>query len=158
MKKLRIDETLFDMAFERDTDFHDVYPQNVYLDCDTGNILWVFMSDDDADFDGTPPEENRAKRLAVEAEPQRYIEISGRSHGEHHDILREFLVSDWKEDEGKKAFAQGAYTGSIGRWKEAMEDAGEYEIVYAWHEFKDEALKRERVDFLRERGIEPIWV
>lgn len=158
MKKLRIDEVLFNMVFERDIDYQDVYPQNVYLDCENGEIIWVFTSDEDADLDGTPPEENRAKRLAVEAEPRRYIEISGRSHGEHHDILRDFLVSDWTEDKEKKTFAQGAYTGSIGRWKKAMEDAGEYEVVDAWYDFKDEALKRERDDFLRERGIEPLWM
>jgi hypothetical protein len=45
MKKLRIDEMQLERALVRDFDFHDIYPKNIYLDLETGQILHVYDSD-----------------------------------------------------------------------------------------------------------------
>ena len=58
MKRLRIDKVQFDLAFDRDVDYHDTYPQEAYLDCETGDIFWVYKSDDDAVLDGWIEEKN----------------------------------------------------------------------------------------------------
>ena len=76
-------------AFERDEDFEQ-YFQSTHLDLETGKIVWVFDEEDDAEmWAGISSAENAAIREQVEAAPERYLEIRGRKHGKHHDILRE---------------------------------------------------------------------
>ncbi len=41
---------MFIHAFERDVDFHDEYPQSSYLDLETGEVIWVFEEDEDAEM------------------------------------------------------------------------------------------------------------
>ena len=36
---MAIDRTLFMMAFGRDVDFHDSFPQSTYLDRRTGDVI-----------------------------------------------------------------------------------------------------------------------
>ena len=36
------------MAFGRDVDYHDTLPQLIYLDRQTGDIVWLYGSDNDA--------------------------------------------------------------------------------------------------------------
>ena len=104
-------------AFERDVDFEQ-YSQSAYLDLEGGKVVWLFDEDDDAEmWAGIPAHENTALRKLIEAGPERYLEIRGQDHGEHHDILREFLNSNWTDDEVLWAKAHDAYSGSIGGWK-----------------------------------------
>ena len=42
---LVIDRMLFTMAFGRDVDFHDMYPQTTYLDRRTGDVVWLYEDD-----------------------------------------------------------------------------------------------------------------
>ena len=94
------------MAFGRDVDFHDAYPQSAYLDRLTGDIIWLYDEDDDAYIEvGVAPEENRADRERVASDLHRYLEIPGLDHGDHHDILRRFLHSEWTEDTALRARA-----------------------------------------------------
>ena len=59
-----IDRDLFLMAFGRDVDYHDIGPQLVYLDRTTGDIAWLYETDNDAEMEvGIPAEENRQERL-----------------------------------------------------------------------------------------------
>ena len=89
-----IDKGLLLMAFGRDVDYHDTVPQLIYLDRHTGDIVWLYGSDDDAYMEtGLPVEENREGREAVAAEPDRYLEIPGLDHEDHHRMLRLFLRS-----------------------------------------------------------------
>jgi len=74
------------------------------------DLAWIYDEDDDAETYGLRPDENRQMRECIAVEPKRYLLIPGLSHGEHHDILRAFLQSDWTEDETR----QNAYLGSIG--------------------------------------------
>ena len=155
MRTLAIDRSLFLMAFGRDVDYHDMVPQRTWLDRSTGDVLWFYESDEDAFFEGgIPAGENREERERVEAEPERYLEIPGLEHGEHHGILREFLGSDWTGDEARLRHADAAYSGSIGRW---IRDVGDEGAIRAFREYQETQIAAMAEGFLRENGIVPEW-
>ena len=152
---LGIDRDLFTMAFGRDVDFHDTVPQLIYLDRQTGDVVWLYGSDDDAEMEaGIPADENRQERQAIAAEPERYLEIPGLDHDDHHRILRRFLMSDWTRDKARRRRAEDAYRGSIGKWKR---DVGDEDAVDAFYGFRDAEIVAMAEAFLRENGIEPVW-
>ena len=156
MRKLSIDETLFLQAFEQDVDFNyiDVY-QLTCLDLETGEVISVFEDDAEAEMTaGIEPKDNAALREQIEASPERYVEIPGRDHGEHHDILREFLSSPWTDDQELRKQAQDAYSGSIGGWREAVENL---DVVHAYYAFRERKIKALAEEFLLEHGVEPVW-
>jgi hypothetical protein len=154
-RKVPIDEFLLLDAFGRDVDFHDAYPQSVYLNIETGELLWLWQDDEDASMDGgIPPEENAAIRQNIETSPASYLEIPGRDHGEHHEILKDFLDSNWTDDDDARLMARSAYFRSIGGWIKGVnnDQAGS-----AYYDFRDHAIKSRAEQFLNEHGIEPLW-
>ena len=44
---------------------------------------------------GVDSDDNREIRESIEASPERYVEIPRLTHGQCHEILQEFLESDW---------------------------------------------------------------
>lgn len=155
LQKVSIDYDIFLMAFGRDVDFHDAHSQFTYLNRENGDILWVYEDDEDAPWDaGIPAEENRELREQIKATPARYLEIPGLSHGGHHEILREFLDSEWTEDEDEWKRVRNAYFGSIGGWKKSLDDES---IAYVFYNFRERRIKQLVEKFLREHGIEPLW-
>ena len=77
-RKLKVDVTLFFRAFSRDVDFHDTYPQSVFLDLDTGEVFWIYDDDEIASFCfGIPEAENKANRERVKDTPERYLDSIG---------------------------------------------------------------------------------
>lgn len=155
LRKLTIDHVLFSMAFDRDAQFHEAYPQSAFVDRESGEVLWVCEDDEHARMEaGIPAEENRARREGIEAAPDRYLEIPSLDHGDHHEILRAFLKSDWTDDEKTRSLAFNAYSGSIGRWKKSV---GDRTIVHAYYDFCERKMKQMADEFLRAHGIEPLW-
>ena len=165
LKEISADEPLFRMAFEQDIPYHDIDEQdipdpdiedNAFLDLRTGDVYWIADSDKDAATGwGIPENENRAMRLKIMAEPDRYPNIPGLSHGEHHDILEDFLASDWIKDENMKDFANASYTRNIWRWIEKVKD---YEgILENYESFKQNEINRRIRDFFRGYGIRVKW-
>ena len=153
-RKLTIDRSMFEMAMDYDDTWAEG-PQIPYLDSETGEVLWVFENDEDAEsIVDIPAEENRALREAVETAPDRYLEIPGVDHGDHHDILRRFLRSSWTDDDEAWERAYDAYRGSIGRWKDAVNDR---DVIHAYYRFQERQVLEMGVEFLRENGIEPEW-
>ena len=51
---------------------------------------------------GIAPEENSALREGIEAAPARYLEIPGRGHDEHHDLLRDETLPNTSEATGRQ--------------------------------------------------------
>ncbi|MHC4434066.1 MAG: hypothetical protein ACYTBS_19660 [Planctomycetota bacterium] len=152
---LAIDHGLFTMAFGRDVDFHDMVTQLTYLDRHTGEVLWIYESDDDAYMEaGIAVDENRRERERVATDPDRYLEIPGLDHGDHHDILKAFLRSNWTEDEVRARNAEMAYFGSIGGWKESVSDE---DAVHNFYAFREQRITMLAEEFLLENGISPIW-
>lgn len=142
------------MAFERDVD-NEPYPENAYLDLASGDIEWVYENDDDAYMiSGLSAEENRANRERFEMEPNSFMLIPGRDHSEHHKILLDFLFSEWTDDENLWQAAHDAYSGSIGRWKKAINDRN---VIHAYDRFKDQRMLELAEEFLREQGVEFRW-
>ena len=155
MQSVEINQIMFIDAFERDVDFHVEYPQSYYLDLQTGEVIWVFEDDEDAEMAaGMEPNENAAVRARIDASPGKYLQIPGLDHGEHHDILREFLNSHWTDDEELKTRAQQAYSGSIGRWKQAIDRR---DVEHAYYEFRDRKIMEMAEEFLHEHHIDPLW-
>lgn len=154
-QSLAIDQGLFTLAFGRDVDYHDMVAQLTYLDRHTGEVLWFYETDDDAYMEaGIPADENRQERERVAAEPDRYLEIPSLDHGDHHDILKAFLRSDWTDDEERSRKAEIAYFGSIGGWKENVNDQ---DAVHTFYDFRDQRITMLAEEFLQENGISPIW-
>lgn len=155
LRRVTIDQAMFSMAFDRDMDFEDVYPISTYLNLESGDVVWIYENDGDAYMDaGISPEENCATRDQVNALPNRYLEIPGLGHGEHHEILREFLDSDWTEDLEEHARARSAYFGSIGGWKKSVSNQS---IVHSFNNYRDRKTLQLAEEFLREHGIKPAW-
>jgi len=153
MRKLEVDESFFIDAFGRDPNFADLLPECYYLDTETGEIIWLFEDDEAPHVSDITPEQNREIRERVEASPERYLEIPGMSHSEHHAVLQRFLESDWTDDEEAKEKARRVYNRSIGDWKMSADSNAES----AYLAYRYEVAKKEAEDFLREHGIEPIW-
>ena len=161
MRKLKIDHGLraaLRIAFGRDVDY-DLHPRSNYVDLSTGGVTFVYERDEDARYDlGLPPEENREKRLLVESDPDRFVLIPGLSHGDHHDILLDFLSSDWTDHEELRTAVRDAYSGSIGRWKKSLWEENGHDVVYAWDGYRDDRIDEMIDEFLRKHGIEPEYL
>ena len=154
-EKLAIDRTEFELAFGRDADNYVTYETIAYLDRRTGAVVWVYEDDEEAEDEANiPAAENGALRQAIAAAPARYLEIPGLNHGDHHDMLRAFIKSNWTEDNDLWRRVYEAYAGSIGRWKRAVPDRS---IVHAFHAFEERRTAELGEDFLRANGIEPEW-
>ena len=152
---VEIDRTSFMLAFEEGASFDYAEPVTFHLDRRTGEVLWVYEDDEDADsVAGIPPEENRALRERVEADPARYLDIPSLDSADYNRMLRDFLRSDWTDDEARWRRAADAYTGRIGRWKRRV---GDRETVHAFNAFRDRRAEELAEDFLREAGLEPSW-
>lgn len=140
------DASLFVESFGCDVDFHHSNGQRDFLDVDTGEIIQVADDDRDSTID---PEANAEWRRRVQCSPNRFVEIPGLSHGEHHAILREFLDSDWTDDEARKRSVRSAYDGSIGRWLRSVDD----DVADSYLEFRRERLGQLALEFLSSRGL-----
>ncbi len=155
LQKLTIEWISFELAFSHAPNPMYASTQFACLDRQTGEVIWVHENDEEADMEaGVPAEENRAARQRVEAAPERYLEIPGLDHGDDHDILRAFLNSDWTDDDALWRKTNDAYTGSIGRWKRAVNDR---DIIHAYYDFSNEKAAEMAEEFLREHGIQPDW-
>jgi len=155
MRKVLVNELMFIEAFQRDEVFHDPCSQSTYLDLETGEVIWVFEEDDDAEmWAGIDPEENAALRGQIDASSERYLEIPGRDHSEHHDILREFLNSNWTVDQELWIRARDAYSGSIGKWKEEVDNQ---DVVHVYYDFREQKIKQLAEEFSDEHDIHPVW-
>jgi hypothetical protein len=154
-RQLAIDKALFLMAFGRDADYEAMGSDLSYLDRQTGVVVWIFEIDEDAEMlAGIPADGNRGVREQVEADPDRFLEIPGLDHGDHHDILKAFLRSDWNGDEKRRLNAETAYRGSIGRWKKQVKDR---DAINAFHDFRDMLVAKLAEEWLQDNGITPIW-
>ncbi len=152
---VEIDRTSFMLAFEEGASFDYAEPQTFHLDRRTGEVLWVYENDEDAEsVVGIPPEENRALRERVEADPGRYLDIPSLDGGDYGRMLRDFLRSDWTDDEARRQRAADAYSGRIGQWKRRVDDR---ETIDAFNAFRDRRAGELAEEFLREEGIEPRW-
>ena len=145
---------LFLTSFARDRDYHDTYRQDHFLDLHTGEILVVYANNEEAAIDAgaVVAAENSRSLARIGKEPTRFVKIPGLSHGKHHELLQEFLESNWTSDQELKQQAVSAYHKSIGAWLAAMESQGQ--AVQAWEKFKSRRTEQMAHDFIRSLGTE----
>ncbi len=117
----------------------------------------MYSSDEDAamEMGDAAAEQNQILRQQLEANPRSFLRIPGLSHGDHHEILKDFVGSAWTPDEELRREAVSAYTRSIGTWQKRME--GRDDVLAAWREFKERAVAKRAAAFLRKNGIEAQW-
>jgi len=159
-KKLEIDSGLFEIAFNVDVDYREPYPMTKYLNLVTGEILFIYDEDDAAACDGLDPIYNKKLKKIVHKNRQQYIKITGLSHGTEHEILKDFLASNWIEDESVKTIAQGCYFKSIGGWKNELKKRDDVDadfIICEWHRFHDQAVEGLKEKFLLDNNIDFKW-
>ena len=155
MRTISIAEISFFDAFGRDADFHDLYPQAAYLDIEKRDVIWIFEEDQDAEMAaGIDPGENQKLREKIDSSAETYLEIPGRSHAQHHEILQKFLQSNWTNDGELWKRAYDAYSGSIGRWIDAV---GDRNVLHSYYNFRDSKIKEIAEEFLQEHDIKPRW-
>jgi hypothetical protein len=138
---------MFKEAISRDVDFHNIYPQDIYLDLETGDILYVYESDSDAYLVGFPKDENKKNRQEISRNPENFLKICGLSHGQQHEILKNFIRTYAKSEK------EGGYFRSIGGWKKTVDEA-------TWEEFEkyqENEYCKIIEKFMAEKGIEPDW-
>ena len=155
MKKLKIDQILFfNHAFSIDEGFQP-YQDEAYLCKETGDLIFTAPKEPSDNYDDVglvKYDETVAKN------PDRYLQIPGRSHGEHHEILMDFLSSIKNSDsfhESEIKYANESYNGakSIGFWKKQVSE----EMYYAYTDFREKVLETEAEKWLRKNGIEVEW-
>ena len=144
MKKIKIDECFFIQPFARDADY-DESESEYWLDKSTGEVKMIGLHTDE--------DEAEELRELIESDPERFLEIGGLSHGQQHQILQDFLDSNWSDDKDIMSHAKNAYCDSIGGWKEKVstDTYHKYEN-YLWEQSK--ILAEEE---LKEHGIIPEW-
>ena len=148
MRQIPIERFQFLPRFSTDPAYSmTAHSEECFLDRESGELIWIIeIWDDDL---------NQESRAKLDADPNRYIEIGFSDHGTHHELLREFLASDWTEDDELRKKAADSYLSSIGEWVEAMEGTG---AKYAFEAYKEERFEQWAEEFLAEHGIKPIWI
>lgn len=149
MRLNTIEEMLLRKEFEKDQDYRADYDQ-VYLSKTGGEVIFIY---DDTDFSGISEEENDFNKALIQENPEEYVEVTGLSHADHHDILKDFLASDWTDDEQLKQTVEGFYYGpnSIGFWKKQL-----FASIDSAQEIWDEYLgfRNERANLLFKKFME----
>lgn len=125
------------------------------LDLATGEVLWLYESDEDFESaTGEPFERNAEVRIRINSEPQRYLRIEPLDHYDFQQMLRDFLLTDWTTDKDRWQDAYDAYNGAIGRWKRRVRDR---DAIHAFREYESEQILKRGEEFLRENGVIPVW-
>ena len=160
MKKLEIDLTEFMMTFSADADYHaecDVV--ETHLNKRTGKLMTVPLNNSRAEFlFGDAAAADFKKNLRkLRAAPNNYLAIPSMSHGEHHDLLKEFLDTAWTVDVVAREAARNIYYGrkSIGCW---LENVGDNAAIDGYLRYKESAPQRQAEQFLRGNGINFEWI
>ena len=154
MKQLAID-SLFIEIFQQDRDY-DYSECSYYFDLERGHIIVIpfEIEEDETVWNGISSISAAVMTQEIESNDDRYIKFHGLSHYEHHDILRNFLQSDWTDDKELLQKAREAYFGSVGGWKEKI-GYDDY-ILNHWYVFQEEEILRRALEFLHDHQIEPI--
>ncbi len=155
MKKINVDFEMFKEAFGRDRYFLP-YQQETYMNLETGAIVWVYDNNDDVDSDADlKPLGSAVSKEMINKAPTKYLRIPGQTQSKQHEMLKEFLESDWTDDELLWEHALSSYSGSIGKWIRAVKN--DQEIISKFMDFRWNKIKETVEEFLNKNGIIPIW-
>lgn len=156
-----IEQWRFLKTFGSDGDY-DSYSQyeEVYLSVTSGELIDVAIDPTmiALNYGEEMAEEMLFNQTVVEAKPDKFLLIPSMSHGQQHDVIQDFLASNWTPDTSRKDQASGAYyqRRSIGFWLREVNDS---QAIDAYFRFKEVAILQRAEAFLRANGItEFLWV
>jgi len=156
----KIDKDIFMMTFSSDANYHvDFEDMDNFLDKKTGTLKYGITNRDSLILlMGEEAVEDFTDSSFYNERPDRYLEIPGMSHGEHHSVMQNFLNSDWTDDQARIDHASNVYypRKSIGYW---LKNVGDQRAVDAYFAFREVDNLRLAEEFLRENGVADFeWV
>ena len=103
----------------------------------------------------------------IEAEPERYLRMQDLGNEDHHEILREFPRSEWRNDEARgDAWRVRIPTRSGGgnemratkeQRTRSMRSMRSMRSIHAFHAFQETCINKIAEEFRRENDIAPDW-
>ncbi|MFA6015699.1 MAG: hypothetical protein WC742_11595 [Gallionellaceae bacterium] len=155
MTTLKIDHTLFMLTFSADSDYHEECKFiETYLNKRSGEVMTIYTDRERAEnlYGKDAVVEFRKNKNKLRASPNNYLRIPSMDHGEHHDLLKEFLCTNWTEDEVARNHASNVYYSrrSIGFW---LKNVGDDKAITAYMNYAAEAPEGSAERFLHENGI-----
>lgn len=131
------------LHYSQDANF-TIHPGRCFIDLENLSIEWTV---DDENLD--------AELLGcVDDTPDRYLEVPMLTHADHHDILQEFIGSEWTASQELRAAAKQAYAKvSIGAWLDGVNDS----TREAYHDFRNSAYEARLTAFLNQHGLSPAY-
>jgi hypothetical protein len=152
---IKIDQAKFMVAFAADGDYHaEVGAIKTYLDRKNGALLTALadLASARVNFGDSAVEDFLENAADVERAPGRYLEVPPMSHGQHHEVIRAFLDSQWNHGQERRNHALNVYypRRSIGCW---LREVGDQETIDLYRAFKEEEELRLAEEFLRREGV-----
>ena len=94
----------------------------------------------------------RRNQDIIKHNPEHYLRIESMSHGQHHEVIQEFLESDWTTDIDRHTAASRVYypRKSIGCWLREVKDE---EAIESYQRFKAVANLKRAENYLRQNGV-----
>lgn len=113
---------------------------NNYVDLETGKIDIVYDNDNEAEaIAGVSIAENQEKKLLYSSDHKRFLKLPELTHIEQHQILQDFLYSDWTDNKELRDKALWHYNSSIGGWLKGL--SHDIDILDAWYEYKQNYIE-----------------
>jgi len=145
---LGIDEC--DVSFFESTQMEENLGCRLWIDLKTLDVERVWNSDSSAEGFGSDPEQNKEWREKIENEPDRFVVV--RPYDGDPNSLKNFLGSDWTEDEELREQAWDCFYQNNGRYRGWKDNASD-KAVSAFYEWENNAKQRYIRDYLKDYGI-----
>ncbi len=158
---IEIEQWRFMQVFGADGDYNpDIEGEALYLSIKSGSLTYVALDPKllALRYGEETVEENFTSLTFVEGNPDQFVEIPSMSHGQHHDVIQEFLASSWIPEASRRDRASDVYypRKSIGCW---LREVNDDEAIDAYFKFKDSAILQRAEAFLRANGVvDFVWV
>lgn len=160
MKKLKVD--IDDIALAMETS-NELEGSIWYLDTDTGEVIHIDSSvmediedEDDEAIDDYPEwmkEMAEVANVVLADNRGRFKEIPEITSHESYRIMERFILDIKDESIRNRLFGAIKGKGAFRRFKDTISEWPE--IEKQWYEYRDEAVRREVLDWLESIGIEP---
>lgn len=151
-RKLDVDLRLLELAMARHAEIDDNDTVAVWLDLETGAVLWLYAHDEDeAGACADDVEPCCRMREIVRSNPSRYVVVPAHTRDAHRSLLTAFLKTRWTGHEPERLAALERYRGSLGAW---IADSRNRYALQAFRAFRTWHFTELATALLREHGIE----
>ena len=126
--------------------------QTMYLDRTSGEIVWLFENDADAQATFGAGHRNSDLRRLIRSAPGRFLKLPVIDIDQRATI-RDFIASHWGNNDPVRSGAEASFLAAPDRW---LYDA-DATVIHAYHEYENRRLRDQVERFLLENGIVPLW-